>query len=161
MSFVLPPTMVAMIMRSLAALAALAALALVASSAAAAATEYDVAVYDATSGGVMAAVSAGRRGHRVVLMCASWPACYPEGGQRVGGMSSGGLGQTDLGPTSAFVGGLAREFYQRNRAHYGSSVDRAVSKRAWRKGGGPDGHAGDRAPAPNPCSAGARQGRGA
>lgn len=80
---------------------------------------YDVVVYDATSGGVTAAVSAGRSGLKTALLCASWPACFQEGGERVGGMSSGGLGQTDIGPTYPYIGGLALEFYTKNRAHYG------------------------------------------
>ena len=33
-------------------------------------------------------------------------------------MSSGGLGQTDLGNTSPHIGGIALEFYQRNRKRY-------------------------------------------
>jgi len=89
----------------------------------AAVPRFDVAVYDATSGGVMAAVAAARRGHSVLLMCASWPACFPEGGRRIGGMSSGGLGQSDIGGSaSEVIGGLAEEFYTRNRAHYGNSA---------------------------------------
>ena len=36
-------------------------------------------------------------------------------------MSSGGLGQTDLGNTSPHIGGIAREFYQRNRKRYTNS----------------------------------------
>ena len=35
----------------------------------------DVAVYDASSGGVIAAVAAARHGARTLLICASWPAC--------------------------------------------------------------------------------------
>eukprot|EP00659_Diplonema_papillatum_P002882 gene2882-4526_t len=80
--------------------------------------EYDVVVYDGTSGGVMAAVAAGRRGARTVLLCASWPACHDEGGRIVGGMSSNGLGQTDIGDYPQLIGGLALEFYHRNWLHY-------------------------------------------
>ena len=69
----------------------------------------------------MAAVAAARHGATVLLLCASWPACFTEGGRQVGGMSSGGLGQTDLGCTDA-VGGLALEFYTRNRRHYDKAV---------------------------------------
>ena len=79
----------------------------------------DVAVYDASSGGVTAAIAASRHGADTLLICASWPACWPEGGLRVGGMSSGGLGETDLGSCSDAIGGIALEFYTRNRQHYG------------------------------------------
>jgi hypothetical protein len=79
---------------------------------------YDVVVYDASSGGVTAAVSSSRKGHRTAILCASYPSCFKVGGKRVGGMSSGGLGQTDIGPTYPFIGGIALEFYQRNRKHY-------------------------------------------
>lgn len=81
---------------------------------------YDVVVYDGSSGGVTAAVAAARNGHRTALLCGSYPACFLDGGQRVGGLSSGGLGQTDIGPTWPYIGGLAREFYHRNRVHYGN-----------------------------------------
>eukprot|EP00051_Salpingoeca_urceolata_P005992 m.79717 g.79717 ORF g.79717 m.79717 type:complete len:670 (+) comp14635_c0_seq1:59-2068(+) len=80
----------------------------------------DVLVYDATSGGVTAAVAAARHGMKTILVCASWPACFPDGGLRVGGLSSGGLGQTDIGGHPDIIGGLAEEFYTRNRQHYGS-----------------------------------------
>ena len=82
-------------------------------------SRFDVVVYDATSGGVTAAVSAARHGMRTALLCASWPACFAEGGRRVGGMSSGGLGQTDFGSHPEIIGGLALEFYMRNRRSYG------------------------------------------
>lgn len=70
-----------------------------------AAAQIDVVVYDATSGGVMAAVAAARHGAKVVLVCASWPACFEEGGKRVGGMSSGGLGQVTYMPFVAVCSG--------------------------------------------------------
>ena len=82
--------------------------------------DYDALVYDASSGGVTAAVSAARSGLRVALLCASYPSCFQEGGKRIGGLSSGGLGQTDIGPTYPYIGGLAKEFYTRNRAYYGN-----------------------------------------
>jgi len=79
---------------------------------------YDVVVYDASSGGVIAAVAAARHGAKTALVCASWPSCFPEGGRIVGGLSAGGLGQTDIGGHTEIIGGFAREFYERNRAHY-------------------------------------------
>ena len=81
-------------------------------------TSFDVVVYDASAGGVIAAVASARHGAHTALICSSWPSCYPAGGERVGGMSSGGLGQTDMGSCNDKIGGFAREFYRRNRARY-------------------------------------------
>ncbi len=70
--------------------------------------ETDICVYGGTAGGVIAAVQAHRMGHSVILVS-------PEA--RLGGLSSGGLGQTDIGNKRA-IGGLAREFYERVAHHY-------------------------------------------
>ena len=40
-----------------------------------------------------------------------------EPGRHMGGLTTGGLGQTDIGNKAA-IGGIAREFYQRVRRHY-------------------------------------------
>jgi hypothetical protein len=69
---------------------------------------HDIVVYGATSGGVAAAVQAGRMGHSVVLI---------EPGRHVGGLTSGGLGATDIGNKAA-IGGISREFYRRVKTHY-------------------------------------------
>ena len=69
---------------------------------------YDVVVYGGTSGGVVAAVQAARMGKSVVLI---------EPGQHVGGLTSGGLGATDIGNKGA-IGGISREFYRRVGEHY-------------------------------------------
>ena len=69
---------------------------------------YDVVVYGGTSGGVAAAVQVKRMGKTVILV---------EPTTRLGGLSSGGLGQTDIGNKAA-IGGISREFYQRVRKHY-------------------------------------------
>jgi len=69
---------------------------------------YDVVVYGGTSGGVAAAVQVARMGKSVVLI---------EPGKHLGGLSSGGLGATDIGNKQA-IGGIAREFYGRVRKHY-------------------------------------------
>jgi len=68
----------------------------------------DVVVYGGTPGGVIAAVQAGRMGKRVVLI---------EPTQHLGGMTTGGLGATDMGNPKA-IGGVAREFYQRILKYY-------------------------------------------
>jgi hypothetical protein len=70
---------------------------------------YDVVVYGGTSGGIIAAVQAARMGKTVVLV---------EPGQHLGGLTSGGLGATDIGNKAA-IGGLSREFYRRVARHYG------------------------------------------
>jgi hypothetical protein len=71
---------------------------------------YDVVVYGGTSAGVVAAVQTRQMGKSVVLI---------EPSHRLGGLSSGGLGQTDIGNKAA-IGGLARQFYQAVREHYRS-----------------------------------------
>ena len=44
-------------------------------------------------------------------------AVIAEAGNHLGGMTSGGLGATDIGNKAA-IGGLAREFYHRVAQHY-------------------------------------------
>lgn len=68
----------------------------------------EVVIYGGTSAAVTAAVQARRMGRSVILVC-------PE--KHLGGMSSGGLGFTDMGDKSV-IGGLAREFYHRVWRHY-------------------------------------------
>ncbi|MFM8584628.1 MAG: FAD-dependent oxidoreductase, partial [Planctomycetaceae bacterium] len=70
--------------------------------------DFDVVVYGGTAGGVIAAVTAARAGHSVVLI---------EPSQHLGGMTSGGLGATDIG-NKRVIGGLARDFYARLGQHY-------------------------------------------
>ena len=68
----------------------------------------DVCVYGGTSGAVAAAVQAARMGKSVVLVSPdAW----------LGGLSSNGLGWTDIGNPDA-IGGLAREFYRRLYNYY-------------------------------------------
>jgi hypothetical protein len=69
---------------------------------------YDVVVYGGTSSGVVAAVKVARMGKSVVLI---------EPGRHLGGLSSGGLGATDIGNKRA-IGGVSREFYRRVGAKY-------------------------------------------
>jgi hypothetical protein len=88
--------------------------------------EYDVVVYGGTAGGVAAAVQAARLGKRVVLI---------EPGKHLGGMTSGGLGATDIGNKAA-IGGIAREFYQLVRKHYADDASWKYERRADFKGGG-------------------------
>ena len=74
---------------------------------------YDVVVYGGTSAGVIAAVKTARMGKTVVLI---------ESGKHLGGLSSGGLGATDIGNKAA-IGGISREFYGRIFDYYNSNSD--------------------------------------
>lgn len=75
---------------------------------------WDVVVHGATSAGVCAAVAAAERGATVALL---------EPGRHVGGMTSGGLGYTDVGDTRV-LGGFAARFRQAVADHYRSTVSR-------------------------------------
>jgi hypothetical protein len=70
--------------------------------------QYDVVVYGATSGGVIAAVQARKMGKTVIIV-------GPD--RHLGGLSSSGLGFTDTG-NKAVIGGLSREFYHRVWKYY-------------------------------------------
>ncbi|HLP38196.1 FAD-dependent oxidoreductase [Lacibacter sp.] len=69
----------------------------------------DICVYGATSAGVMAAYAAVMQGKTVALI-------QPD--SHLGGLSSGGLGYTDIG-NKYVITGLARDFYRRLGLHYG------------------------------------------
>ncbi|QEM11358.1 FAD-dependent oxidoreductase [Mucilaginibacter rubeus] len=69
----------------------------------------EVCIYGGTSAGVIAAYTAKKMGKQVLLI---------EPGLHLGGMSSGGLGFTDIG-NKYVVTGLARDFYRRIGANYG------------------------------------------
>ncbi len=68
----------------------------------------DIIIYGGTSGGVTAAVQAARMGKSAILI---------EPTQYLGGLTTGGLGATDIGNKRA-IGGLSREFYQRVYRYY-------------------------------------------
>jgi len=70
--------------------------------------EYDLVIYGGTSSGVSAAIQASRMGKTAVLI---------EPTTRIGGLTTGGLGQTDIGNKQA-IGGIAREFYQNVKKYY-------------------------------------------
>lgn len=72
--------------------------------------EYDLCVYGGTASGVVAACSAARLGLDVVVV---------ESTCRIGGMTTGGLGLTDIG-NKQVVKGLALQFYRQLGARYGT-----------------------------------------
>lgn len=77
-------------------------------SAPATGAEYDIVIVGGTSAGISAALQAKRMGRSAVVI---------EETERIGGLTTGGLGQTDIGQKRAF-GGIAREFYRAVKAHY-------------------------------------------
>ena len=73
-----------------------------------AACEADVVVYGSSPAALTTAISAQRLGKSAVIVC-------PE--TRIGGLTTGGLGQTDIGNKGAF-GGLALQFYRDVATYY-------------------------------------------
>jgi len=73
------------------------------------AQQYDVCVYGGTSAGVIAAYTAAKLHKSVILI---------EPGRHVGGLTTGGLGYTDIGNKYA-ISGVSRDFYRRVGQHYG------------------------------------------
>jgi ribulose 1,5-bisphosphate synthetase/thiazole synthase len=69
----------------------------------------DVCVYGGTSSGVIAAAAVAKAGKSVILI---------EQGRHLGGLSSGGLGETDIG-NKMVIGGMSRDFYRRVGQAYG------------------------------------------
>ncbi|HBX46508.1 FAD-dependent oxidoreductase [Limibacterium fermenti] len=70
--------------------------------------EYDVVIYGGTSAGIASAIQTSRMGKSVVII---------EPTHRIGGLTTGGLGQTDIG-NKQVIGGISREFYQNIRKYY-------------------------------------------
>jgi hypothetical protein len=69
----------------------------------------DICIYGATSAGVIAAYTAKMQGKSVILLEAS---------DHIGGLTTGGLGQTDIGNKYAITG-LSRDLYRKVGQHYG------------------------------------------
>ncbi len=69
---------------------------------------HDLVIYGGTSAGIAAAVQAHRMGISAIVI---------EPSDRIGGLSTGGLGQTDIG-NKQVIGGIAREFYHDIYLHY-------------------------------------------
>jgi hypothetical protein len=69
---------------------------------------YDIVIYGGTSAGIAAAIQSSRMGKTVVMI---------EPSSRIGGLTTGGLGQTDIG-NKQVVGGISREFYEGIKKYY-------------------------------------------
>ncbi|MCX6889544.1 MAG: FAD-dependent oxidoreductase [Verrucomicrobia bacterium] len=68
----------------------------------------DIVIYGGTSGGITAAIQAAREGRTAVLI---------EPTKFLGGLTTGGLGATDIGNKKA-IGGISREFYTAIAKYY-------------------------------------------
>ena len=68
----------------------------------------DIVIYGGTSGGITAAIQAAREGRTAVLI---------EPTKFLGGLTTGGLGSTDIGNKKA-IGGISREFYTAIGTYY-------------------------------------------
>ena len=96
----------------------------------------EICVYGGTASGVIAAVQGVRMGHKVILVSPS---------ASLGGMTSNGLGQTDVSKKRSIVAGLARKFYediftyyrqesswkQQQRRDYTPSISVEPNETAW------------------------------
>ncbi len=71
--------------------------------------EAEIIIYGGTSAGVIAAYAASMEGRSVLLI---------EPGRHLGGLSSGGLGATDIGRQESIIG-LSRDYYLRLGKKYG------------------------------------------
>jgi FAD-dependent oxidoreductase family protein len=69
---------------------------------------YDIVIYGGTSSGIAAAIQSSRMEKSVLLI---------EPSNRIGGLTTGGLGQTDIGNKQA-IGGISREFYENIKRYY-------------------------------------------
>tara|TARA_R110002051_G_scaffold13808_7_gene45660 strand:- start:5252 stop:6937 length:1686 start_codon:yes stop_codon:yes gene_type:complete len=82
--------------------------------------KYDIVIYGGTSAGITAAIQSSRMDKSVVLI---------EPTNRLGGLTTGGLGQTDIGNKQA-IGGISREFYANIKKYYDDSSNWKWEKRS-------------------------------
>ncbi len=70
--------------------------------------QYDIVIYGGNSAGISAAIQSARLNKSVLLIAT---------GKHLGGLTTGGLGQTDIG-NKFVIGGIVREFYQNVYKYY-------------------------------------------
>lgn len=75
---------------------------------------YDIVIYGGNASGIIAAIQAAKMGKTVAVV---EPNPY-----RIGGLTTGGLSDTDIG-NAGVIGGLSYEFYQRVGKKYNKSSD--------------------------------------
>ncbi len=86
----------------------------------------DIVIYGGSSAGISAAIQSARLGKSVLLI---------EPTNRLGGLTTGGLGQTDIG-NKQVIGGVSREFYQNIRRYYEDSANWVWQKQSEYMDGG-------------------------
>jgi len=86
----------------------------------------DVVIYGGTSAGITAAIQTAKLGKSVVII---------EPTNRLGGLTTGGLGQTDIG-NKQVIGGISREFYRNIKRHYEDPDNWIWQRRSEYKDGG-------------------------
>lgn len=82
---------------------------------------YDLVVYGGTPGGIACSIAAAREGKSVLLL---------ETTKHLGGLTTGGLSHTDVGPRPEIIGGIAKEFFVKVDALY-ADPNRTASKDFW------------------------------
>lgn len=88
--------------------------------------EYDIVIYGGTSAGIAAAIQSSRMGKSVVMI---------EPSSRMGGLTTGGLGQTDIG-NKQVIGGISREFYEGIKKYYDEPANwKWQTRQEYRDGG--------------------------
>jgi hypothetical protein len=88
--------------------------------------QFDIVIYGGTSAGIAAAIQASRMGNSVVLI---------EPTNRMGGLTTGGLGQTDIG-NKQVIGGISREFYEGIKQYYDEPANwKWQTRQEYRDGG--------------------------
>jgi hypothetical protein len=86
----------------------------------------EVVIYGGTSAGIAAAIQTARLGRSVILI---------EPSTRLGGLTTGGLGQTDIG-NKQVIGGISREFYRQIKKYYEDPANwKWQSRSEYRDGG--------------------------
>ncbi|MEX0774006.1 MAG: FAD-dependent oxidoreductase [Balneolales bacterium] len=72
---------------------------------------FDIVIYGASSAGIVAAIASAQKGRSVIIV---------EPSNHLGGLTAGGLGQTDIGVEGegGAIGGISFDFYRKIRQHY-------------------------------------------
>jgi hypothetical protein len=88
--------------------------------------EYDIVIYGGNSAGISAAIQSSRMGKSVLVI---------EPSSRIGGLTTSGLGQTDIG-NKQVIGGISLEFYEGIKKYYDDPANwKWQTRQEYRDGG--------------------------